>query len=158
MKIPKLILILAVLVFSALSLTAQTRDISEKEFIEIDAKGEALLKASSHRLTRKLEYFEDRLKPGRVSENYLEEFLVPNKRHTVEEKFYNKPDRTERIWDGKFLYVKVNDGEWERYDSGASVNGDFESGKLSKSYKYLGKGVEVMKEVVSAKLRLFNGI
>lgn len=138
MKIPYLLRILGVLLLSVSALNGQT-EITEKQFNEIDAKGQELLKASSHRFTRKLEYFEDRSKPSRTSETYLREFLLPNKWRTVEEKFYDKPDRTERIWDGKFLYEKVNDGEWKRYNGGNSGGGGFESGKITRSYTYLGK-------------------
>jgi len=138
MKFSKLLFIFAVLVLSALGLTAQT-EITEKQFNEIEAKGAESLKTSSHRLIRKQEYFEDRTKPGRISEIDLHEFLSPNKRRTVEEKFNNNPHRIERIWDGKFLFEKINDGEWKRYNGGTSVSSNIETGKITNSYKYLGK-------------------
>ncbi len=128
-----------VLFLAALNLAAQT-EITEKQFNEVNAKGAELLSSSSYRSTRKLEYFEDRSKPGRASETSLKEVLIPDQWRTVEEKFYDKPTREERIWDGKFLYVKVNDGEWKRYNGGGSGGVDIETGqRITKSYKYLGK-------------------
>jgi len=139
MKLVMVFLVLVVLLLSALGLAAQTKEITEKQFNEINAKGMELLNSSSHRSTRKLEYFGDRSKPGRTSETSLREVLIPDKWRTVEETFYDKHTREESIWDGKFLYMKVNDGEWKRYNGGGSGGVDFEAGEMTKSYKYLGK-------------------
>lgn len=127
-----------------LSTSAQTstikNDIPEVEFLSIEAKGADILKASSYRLTRKFEHFEVRDKPGRIFETSLKEVIRPDKWRTIEEKEYDgKRTKEERLWDGKALYVRKNDGEWDKFSGASSFDSRIESGQITKRYRYLGK-------------------
>ena len=115
-------------------------DIAEGDFVSLEAKGADILKGSSYRLTRKFEYFEVRGKPGRIFESSLKEVIQPNKWRTIEEKEYDgKQTKEERLWDGKALYIRNNDGEWGKFSGGSSGGGRIESGQVTKRHRYLGK-------------------
>lgn len=121
-------------------LSAQKNEISESEFLRKESQAQEMISKSNRRLTKTLEYFEDRSRPGHVSERYTEEVLLPNKWRKIEEKDYaGKKTRDERIWDGVALFVKLDDGEWKRYLGGASGGTRIESGKVTRIYRYLGK-------------------
>jgi len=114
--------------------------IKEKDFQEILGKATEKLKGKTYRLTKTEENFSDRdANPESVKVNILE-IIPPNKRREVEEfKSLTKNSRTERIWDGKNLYEKENDGEWKKYDGGGGGGGNFTSGRITTTYKFIGK-------------------
>jgi len=56
-----------------------------------------------------------------------------------ERKAPTKNSRLERIWDGKNLYEKQDDGEWKKYSGGGGMSGDFTSGRTTTTYKFVGK-------------------
>lgn len=115
-------------------------DIHMSVFLDVQDKADELIKKSSYRLTRLSEYFENRDKPGKVTETLLREVLQPDKWRTVEEKeFDGKHTRIERLWDGKTLYEKENDGEWRKFRGGTGVSGRIESGQVTNRYRHLGK-------------------
>lgn len=121
-------------------MSGQKNEISESEFLAKESSASDSITRSNRRLTRTLEYFEDKAGPGRLSESYIEEILPPNKWHKIEEKEYaGKKTREERLWDGSALYERLNDGAWKRYSGGGSAETSVESGKTKKIYRYLGR-------------------
>lgn len=122
------------------NLAAQNGEITEKKFNAITAKAEKLQKESSYIQTRTLEYFEDSSKPGRVSERDVDEVLLSGKWRKIEERNYgDKPTKSERIWDGKSLYSRDNEGAWQKYSGGGSVSGGIQTGQFTFKYSYLGQ-------------------
>lgn len=115
-------------------------DIHMSVFLDVQDKANELLKKSSYRLTKTSEFCKDRDKPGKTTGKLLREVLQPGKWRTVEESENDgKTRKEERVWDGKALYVKQNDGEWERFSGGTGVSGQIESGQVSQRYRHLGK-------------------
>lgn len=138
----------------------QKNEVSEADFFAKENLANDLLKRLDHRSTKTLEYFEDRDKPGRVVERHVREVSLPKKWRTIDETNYEgKSTREERLWDGATLYVKRDAGDWERFDGGSSVSGRHESGKITKTYWYLGKN-EVNREQADSyqvqKVRIAN--
>ncbi len=136
----KIISFLLILISSVGIAKAQKNDISEAEYLQVEAKAAELLNASNYRLIRDLEYFEDRSKPSRLAESDAREVLQPNKRRTVEIRDYNgKVSKEERIWDGKALYARTDDGEWKQFSGGSGMGGRIESGQTTKKFRFLRK-------------------
>jgi hypothetical protein len=125
---------------SAQEKTINEKVIKEKEFKEIQAKATERLRDKIYRLTKTEERFSERgAKPQSVKINILET-VPPNKRRELEEiKSPTENSKTERIWDGKNLYKRENDGEWEKYSGGGGGSGDFASGKITTTYKFIEK-------------------
>lgn len=122
------------------SAVAQKNDISEAEYRKAEAKAEDLIKTSNYRMERKGEFFPVRGEPGRLSESDIKEVILPNKWRTVEIRNYDgKTTRSERLWDGNALYIRENDGKWEKFSGGGSGGGRIESGRVTTRYRYLGK-------------------
>jgi len=126
-----------------LSCSAQQKEISAKEFEEIQSKATEKLTDKTYRLTKTEEYFPDRnggASPERVNTR-ITEIVQPDKKREVEELKSSKENtRTERIWDGKNLYVKENNRDWKKYNGGGnSGGGDFTSGKITTTYKFIEK-------------------
>ena len=114
--------------------------IEESKFKELLAKTTENLKGKTYRLTETIEYFPDREANAEGVTTKILEIVVPDKRREVEEiKSPTKNSRLERIWDGKNLYEKQNDGEWKKYSGGSSINSDYTSGRTTTTYKFLGK-------------------
>jgi hypothetical protein len=135
----RLILLFLVAISFVSVLSGQKNEIPEGEFLSKEAFANETITKSNRRLIRTLEYFEDRSKPGHLSERYTEEVLFPNRWRRIEEKDYaGKKTREERIWDGTALYVRSDDGEWRRYSGGANSGARIESGRITKTYRYLG--------------------
>lgn len=129
--------LVAILFVSVLS--GQKNEIPESEFLVKETFANEAITKSNRRSVRTLEYFEDRSKPGHLSERYTEEVLLPNKWRRIEEKDYaGKKSREERIWDGDALYGRLDDGEWKRYLGGGGTGARIESGRVTKTYRYLG--------------------
>ena len=120
--------------------TATVNVVEESKFKELLAKATDNLKGKTYRLTKTKEDFTDRnANPESVGVNILE-IVQPNKKREVEKlKSPTKNTRLERIWDGKNLYEKENDGEWKKYDGGGSGGGSFTSGRTTTVYKFVGK-------------------
>ncbi|CAN5626164.1 hypothetical protein BH24ACI3_BH24ACI3_03040 [soil metagenome] len=136
----KIISVLFIVIGAAGIANAQKNDISEAEYLQVEARAAELLNASGYRLRRVGEYFEDRSKSSRIAESDILEVLQPNKRRTVEIRDYNgKIRKEERIWDGKSLYVRTDDGEWKQFSGGSGGGGRIESGQTTKKYRFLGK-------------------
>ncbi len=120
--------------------TSDENIIEESKFNELLAKTTENLKGKTYRLTETIDYFPDRdANVERVTTKILE-IAVPDKRREVEEiKSPTENSRVERIWDGKNLYKKQDDGEWEKYLGGSSVGGSITSGRTTTTYKFVGK-------------------
>ena len=119
---------------------AQKNEIPESEFLAKQAFAAKSLESRNYRLSRVLEYFEHRDKTPRVAERHLKEVHLPNKWRTLDLSDYNEvKNRVERIWDGKYLYVKNGNGEWGRFDGGNTTGGRIESGRITNTYRKLGK-------------------
>jgi len=91
-------------------------------------------------LTETIEYFPDRDANVEGITTKILEIVVPDKKREVEEiKSPTKNSKLERIWDGKNLYEKQNDGEWKKYGGGSSVGGSITSGQTTTTYRFVGK-------------------
>lgn len=114
--------------------------IEESKFKELLAKTSENLKGRTYRLTETINYFPDRnANAERVTTKILE-IVVPDKKREVEEiKSPTENSRIERIWDGKNLYEKQNDGEWKKYSGGDSGGGSLTSGRVTTTYKFIGR-------------------
>ena len=124
-----------------LNISAQEKIISENEFKEIQAKAKEKLQNKIYRLTKTEEQFSDRnLEPEKVEINILE-IVPPDKRREVNEiKSPNENSKREEIWDGKNQYVRENNGDWKKYSGGGNGSGgSFKSGKITTTYKFIGK-------------------
>jgi len=114
--------------------------IEESKFKELLAKTAENLKGKTYRLTETIEYFPDRDANVEGITTKILEIVVPDKKREVEEiKSPTKNSRLERIWDGKNLYEKQNDGEWKKYGGGSSVGGSITSGQTTTTYRFVGK-------------------
>ena len=114
--------------------------IEESIFKELLAKTTENLKGKTYRLTETIEYFPDRDAKVESVTTKIFELIPPDKRREVEEiKSPTENSRVERIWDGKNLYQKENDGEWVKYLGGNSGGGSFTSGRVTTTYKFSGK-------------------
>ena len=114
--------------------------IEEGKFKEIIAGATENLKGKTYRLTKRKENFSDRDASSESVETNTLEIVPPDKKREIEEvKSATKNTRLERIWDGKNLYVKQNDGEWKKYSGGNSGGGNFTSGRMTTTYKFVGK-------------------
>lgn len=141
MQIKTLTFILVAVAVCAISAFGQANEVTEKQFSEVEQKGNELLKKSTYRLTRRQEYFESPANPGRTGESYLKEVIQPNKWRTVEEKQYSgKNARVERLWDGNALFERENDGPWTKYSGGGSSDLDIKPGRISARYLFYGRG------------------
>lgn len=122
--------------------TSNENVIEESKFKELLAKTTENLKDKTYRLTETTEYFPDRDANVESVATKILEIVVPNKRREVEEtKSPTKNSRLERIWDGKNLYEKQDDGEWKKYSGGGGTNANITSGRTTTTYKLLGKEV-----------------
>ena len=141
--IMKFVPVFFVSMFFVVGLSAQVttlkNDIPESQYLAEEAKAKELIAKANYRSVWTLDYFEDRSKNSKLSEKKLREVLLPNKWRTVEETFYEKPTRDERIWDGKFLYSKTNDGPWEKWGrgNGSGSGGGVESGQIKNQFRFL---------------------
>ncbi len=114
--------------------------IEESKFKEILAKATENLKDKTYRLTKTEESFSDRNTTAISLTTNILERIPPDKERKIEEvKSPTKNTRSERIWDGKNLYTKENDGDWKKYSGGSSSSGDFTSGRTTITYKFIGK-------------------
>jgi len=119
---------------------AQKNDISEADYRQAEAKANELIKASNYRSERKAEFFEVRGQAGHLSEWDIREVVQPNKWRTVEVRNYDgKSTKSERLWDGKALFTRDDDGEWKQFSGGGGGGGRIESGQVTTKYRYLGK-------------------
>jgi len=130
----------AIILTVFLNVSAQERVIEEKEFMGIHAGATENLKGKTYRLIKTEELFSDRRASSqRVNINILE-IVQPNKRREVEEiKSQEKNAKTERIWDGKSLFIRENDGDWRKYYGGNSSSGNYVSGRITTIYKFIEK-------------------
>ena len=137
----KQLLIFAVIItFAGLAagqVTTLKNDIPESQYVAADAKAKELLKTANYRSIWALEYFEDRSKPGRLSEKTLIEIIQPDRKRAVEEQFYDMPSREESIWVDKALYFKRNEEPWVKYSGGSGINQRTESGQVTNQYRFL---------------------
>lgn len=107
-------------------LFGQEREVGGPEFALIQTEAMDYLKEKTYRLTLTTEYFEDRNLPITNKLVNINEFEVPGKWRTIEERYSNgKIIREERLWEGKNLYTRTNDGKWEKYSGGGSGGGSF---------------------------------
>ena len=119
---------------------ADANVIEESKFKELLAKATEILKGKTYRLTETIEYFPDRDANSESVTTKILEILQPDKRREVEKiKSPTKNSRLERIWDGKNLYEKQDDGEWKKYSGGGGMSSDFTSGRTTTIYKFVGK-------------------
>lgn len=112
-------------------------DIPESQYLAAEAKAKELLKTANFRSVWALEYLEDRSKNAKLSKKKLREVLLPNTWRTVEETFYEKPTRVERIWDGKALYEKRNDEPWQKFSGGSGSDSRIESGQIKNQFRFV---------------------
>jgi hypothetical protein len=122
--------------------SGQKNDISEFAFASMLERASEALEKSSYREMRKLERFGDRSRAGTITESSLKEVLrlEPPRWRTVEERLVDgKKDREERLWDGKALYTRKNDGPWQKFAGGTSVSRAIESGTETTRYRYMGR-------------------
>lgn len=114
--------------------------VKENEFREILSKATENLKGKIYRLTKTEENFSDRAANAeRIFINILE-IVPPDKRREIEEvKSATENTRTERLWDGKNLYERKNDGEWKKYSGGGGLDQRITSGRTTTTYKFIGK-------------------
>lgn len=120
---------------------ADVNVIEESKFKELLAQTAENLKGKTYRLTETIEYFPDRDANVESLTTKILEIIPPNKKRQVEEiKSPTKNSREERIWDGKNLYEKQNEGEWKKYSGGGnSGGGNFTSGRTTTTYRFIGK-------------------
>lgn len=122
--------------------TADEHIIEENKFKELLVKTAANLEGKTYRLTETIEYLSDRDANVESVTTKILEIIPPDKWRKVEEaKSPTTNTRMERIWDGKNLYVKENDGEWKKYLGGDSGSGDFTSGRTTTTYKFVGREI-----------------
>ena len=113
--------------------------IEESEFNKILSKAEENLKGKTYRRTKTEEVFADRDATSESVKIEILEVIPPNKRREVEEiKSSTENRRIERIWDGKYLYQKENDGEWKKYSGGGGISFNIATGKITTTYKFIG--------------------
>ena len=125
--------------FLVLSCEAQEKKSVGAVLQEKINSSQKLLEAISYRVNTTSVYFEDRTKSGQVTKSDTKEVVFPNKWRTVSKTTEaGTIQRIERVWDGKFLYEKVDDGKWEKYNGGASSETRIESGRITRDYQYLG--------------------
>ena len=114
--------------------------IKENEFKEILANATGKLKDKIYRLTKTEENFADRNGKSESVKTKILEIVPPDKRREVEEvKSAAENYRVERIWDGRNLYEKKDDGAWKKYLGGGDGGGDLTSGRVTTIYKFIGK-------------------
>lgn len=114
--------------------------IQENQFKEILAKANEKLEGKIYRMTKTEESFSDRDASSESVATDVLEIIPPNKRREFNEfKSATKNTKTERIWDGKNLYEKENDGDWKQYSGGGGGSGDFTSGRTTTTYKFIRK-------------------
>jgi hypothetical protein len=121
---------------------AQVREIQGDELRvrQLESDADSLLRSTSHREVVKMEYFDDRAKPGVLTRSLLDEVQLPDKRRTVEEQLIgDKRIREERIWADHALFVKIDGGEWKKYSGGSSSSADIEQGRITTTYRFIGK-------------------
>ncbi len=129
-----LCLILSAVVF------AQRKEIQASELQKLEKNAESLLRTSSYRLSLSMEYFDDRDKPGIITRSFLREVQPPDKWRTVEEKMVgDRRSKEENIWVDKALYERIDNGEWKKYSGGNSGGFDLEEGRITTTYRYIGK-------------------
>lgn len=134
------LIVLTIFLIFAFSASGQERVITETEFKEILTKGEQNLKDKIYRLTKTREIFPDRNLSSESINIEINEYVPPNKwREVVELKSPSKNTKTERLWDGKNLYERENDGEWKKYSGGGSIGGSIKSGRITTIYKFVEK-------------------
>lgn len=129
------------ILFGFVSLSfAQEKIITENEFNDILAKTAEQLKTANYRLTKTEQLF---LKPGEKPEKVrieINEYIRPNKwREVVKEESKDKSSVNERLWDGKNLYVRENDGMWQIYAGGDVINQSIRTGQFTKTFKFVEK-------------------
>lgn len=138
MKIAVFILMMFLAAVTAAGqVTTLKNDIPESQYVAAEAKAAELLKTANYRSVWTKEYFADRSKAATLQERTMIELIPPDKRRVVDEKFYDKPSRVERIWVDKALYEKRNDEPWEKYSGGTGINQRIESGQVKNQYRYL---------------------
>ncbi len=131
---------LAITLTAFIDCSAQEKAFGEKEFREIQTKATEKLQDKIYRLTVTEENFFDRNTNPESVKTKIFETIPPNKKREVEEiKSPTENIKTERIWDGKNLYVRENDGDWKKYDGGGGGSGSSNSGRITTSYKFVEK-------------------
>lgn len=139
---PNSLLFFAIILIGILSVTAQEKIIAENEFKEILGKAEKNLEGKTYRLTKTEETFSDRSANAESVNIRINEYVQPGKwREVVETKSANKVTKTERLWDGKNLYERENDGEWRKFSGGGGIGGSIKSGRITTTYKFIEKSV-----------------
>ncbi len=123
----------------ASSVSGQGKEISAVDFRQVEQNAERLLENLAYRLTESIEYFENKDGQGVITRAFLKEVVPPDRWRTVEEQVYDgKTTKDERIWNGKALFVRRNDGAWDKYSGGGSTRGRSESGTITNTYRLLG--------------------
>ncbi len=113
--------------------------IEESEFNKILSKAEENLKDKTYRRTKTEEVFADRDAAAKSVKIEILEIVPPNKRREVEEiKSSTENRKIERIWDGKNLYERENNGEWKKYSGGGGIGFNIATGKITTTYKLIG--------------------
>ncbi len=109
--------------FSVSLISAQEKEITETEFNKIVSNAVRNLENKTYRLTETEKYFPDKNGEAERTEINLTEIVLPDKRRTVKEiKSPTENSKYERIWDGKNLYTRKNNENWEKFSGGGSEN------------------------------------
>lgn len=126
--------------FLVSGVTAQINEITLEAYRKVEDSAANLLKESNYRLERKVEIFETPGTDAKLVETFIKEVILPNRWRTVE--FTNRGSRTiteESLFDGNALFVRRDVGEWQKFSGGQSGSGRSESGRITTTYRYLGK-------------------
>lgn len=138
MKVPVLIITIFLAAASvAGQVTTIKNDIPESQYLTAVAKAQELRNNSNYRSVLTKEYLEDRSKDAKLQAKTLHEVIQPDSWRMVDETFYGKPSREERIWVDEALYVKINDGQWQKYKGGGVGGSRIESGQIKNQYRFL---------------------
>ncbi len=136
-----------IIIFLSLALNAalifgQEKPLTKSEFSKILDKTERNLAGKTYRVTMTRETFSDRdAKPEKVHTRIFEKLPPDRWREYEETRSSVSLDivKLERIWDGKTLYERKNDGEWKKSGGSAKLVGGIISGRITKAYKFVEK-------------------
>ena len=104
-----------------------------------------------------MEKFEDRSEPGSLEKTYVDEYISPNKWRQVLVNFDGESSREERVAYGKFTYLRLNDGKWDRNETKSSSGSKSNPFRVvARSYKHLGKTDLDGKKVVLYESRIVS--
>jgi hypothetical protein len=139
-KLNNLFHVLICLIALSFTVVGQAHDLTEQQFNEIKALAEGKLSGRTYRLTETTETFPVRDGAVESVRVHITEIVPPNERREVDDlKSPERTERTERIWDGKFLYERRDNGAWSKYDGGGSGSSDFTSGRVTMNYRLIEK-------------------